>query len=112
MTFPTPKPITLQVAKMAMPDPVPQWNREYDQEQQELHRKEQERDQRVLMLADHLFRKEFVFVNVLDGLADCDQQNADKFMELLRSEDMAEFGLQIKNMIEAYAYRVAEYKCG
>lgn len=99
-----PKPITIKVAKMSMPDPVPGYIREFNEQAEREH----DRDLKVAKLADQYFKSGFTFGDFLDALEASDQENRNRVMELLRSEDMAEFGLQVKNVVQAYAWRFAE----
>jgi len=103
MNITPPKPITIKVAKMSMPDPVPSYRREWNEQAE----RERSKDLEIAKLADHYFQS-FTFGDFIEAMDACDQENRKRIMELMRSDDMAEFGLQVKNVVQAYAWRFAE----
>lgn len=105
-----PKPITIKVAKMSMPDPVPSWNREWDKEQQELTRQEQIRHREQTALADHYIMSEWNFNDFQEALDCADDENKKRLMDLFKARDDLAFALQFRQMVEAYAWLIAGRK--
>lgn len=91
-------------AVMAMPDMTIEARREWN----EKAKRENERNQEIGKLSDHYFKHGFTFGDFLEALEECDQQNRERIMQLLRMKDDAEFGLQVRQVFEAYCWTYAE----
>ena len=110
MNITPPKPITLRVAKMSMPDPVPGYINQWDKEQQEIARQDQIRHREQTALADHYVMSEWKFDDYMEALDCADDENKKRLMDLFKARDAVAFELQFRQMVEAYAWRVAEIK--
>lgn len=95
---------------VAMPDPVPGYNREWNEQAEADRKAEAERNLRVKDLSDHLFKAGFEYRDMIDALSEADQENAAILVKLIRSDDDAELGRMVKALIHAYSFRVAEIK--
>ena len=99
-----PKPITIKVAKMSMPDPVPGYIREFNEQAE----RDEKRQAEISILADHYFTSGFSFGDFMEALEECDQENRKRLMDLMRIKDDAAVGLQVRQIFEAYCWRFAE----
>lgn len=102
MNITHPKPITIKVVRMG--DYADECQRIWNEQAE----RERSKDLEIAKLADHYFQSGFTFGDFIEAMDACDQENRNRIMELMRSDDMAEFGLQVKNVVQAYAWRFAE----
>lgn len=72
-----------------------------------------DREQRVADKARWLFNQGFDWLNIVDGLNDCDEENAARILQLMRSgddkEQLVKFALSVKAAVHAYSKKIADY---
>lgn len=97
----TPPLITLKVATMG--DYADECQRIWD----ERARREQEAQREVIAKADH-YVLTWGFQEAMEALDESDEENQKRFLDLLRARDDLGLGLHVRQLVESYAYRIAD----
>lgn len=108
MNLTPPKPITLKVAHMD--DYASECQRKLEMDMMERRKREQQAQQDILVLADH-YVMTWEFPELMEALDCSDKENQKRFRDLVRSDnDDMELGRQVRGMIKAYAFQIADKK--